>query len=513
MKKIPVIILALVLLAYGITLVRTAWLSDDAYITFRTVDNFVNGYGLRWNTHERVQAYTHPLWMFLMSAFYFFTREIFYTSMIVSIVVSLAAVVLFSLIPENKLFSIVGVGILTFSRAFVDYSTSGLENPLTFFLLALFFVVYFKCKSGCRKLFFLSLIAGLGATNRADTILLFLPLTIYSVYISISSYSVYLLNWKSPKTFLSVIAGFSPLILWEMFSVFYYGFLLPNTYYAKLNTGIPQAELLTQGLKYIVNSVLWDPISISIITLAILVLLLSKKKEKYFFAAGMVLYLLFVVKIGGDFMSGRYIAAPLFYSVIVLSRFNIWRVSAVVALAAMFLAPSITVLSDSAYDNRLTVEGIADERGYYYQSTGLLKMNGMPVHPWAELGKMFKEKNSSPVAGTNTGFTGFYSGPGIILIDQHALSDPLLARLPASYDPKWRIGHFTRAVPEGYLRSLKTGRNEFKDENLGKYYDVLSIVTQGELFSLQRFKEIVKINLGFYDNLVDSELYRKNTRS
>jgi hypothetical protein len=43
-------------------------MSDDAYITLRTVDNWVNGRGLVWNTAERVQTYTHPLWMLLLSA-------------------------------------------------------------------------------------------------------------------------------------------------------------------------------------------------------------------------------------------------------------------------------------------------------------------------------------------------------------------------------------------------------------------------------------------------------------
>ena len=53
---------------------RRAWMCDDAFITLRTVDNFVNGYGLTWNVDERVQAYTHPLWMFVISLFYLFTR-------------------------------------------------------------------------------------------------------------------------------------------------------------------------------------------------------------------------------------------------------------------------------------------------------------------------------------------------------------------------------------------------------------------------------------------------------
>ena len=80
------------LLYHGLVVLRTAWLSEDAFITFRTVDNFINGYGLTWNITERVQAYTHPLWMFLVAVCYFWTREIYYTSILLSLAVSLTAV-------------------------------------------------------------------------------------------------------------------------------------------------------------------------------------------------------------------------------------------------------------------------------------------------------------------------------------------------------------------------------------------------------------------------------------
>ena len=52
---------------FSLALIRTAWMCDDAYITLRTVDNFVSGFGPRWNVAERVQAYTHPLWMFVLA--------------------------------------------------------------------------------------------------------------------------------------------------------------------------------------------------------------------------------------------------------------------------------------------------------------------------------------------------------------------------------------------------------------------------------------------------------------
>ena len=38
--------LAAAVLLYGVVLLRTAWLSEDAVITFRTVDNFIQGFGL-----------------------------------------------------------------------------------------------------------------------------------------------------------------------------------------------------------------------------------------------------------------------------------------------------------------------------------------------------------------------------------------------------------------------------------------------------------------------------------
>ena len=64
---------------FTLVVVRTAWMCDDAYITLRTVDNFVSGFGPRWNVGERVQAYTHPLWMFMLALPYYFTREAYFT--------------------------------------------------------------------------------------------------------------------------------------------------------------------------------------------------------------------------------------------------------------------------------------------------------------------------------------------------------------------------------------------------------------------------------------------------
>lgn len=131
------ICLSLICLLYAGVVFRTAWLAEDAFITFRTVDNFINGYGLTWNIGERVQAYTHPLWMFLVSACYFATREISLTTMFLSLAVSSTAVWIFVRNVADSAWAALGVLVIIASRAFIDYSTSGLENPLTHLLLAL----------------------------------------------------------------------------------------------------------------------------------------------------------------------------------------------------------------------------------------------------------------------------------------------------------------------------------------------------------------------------------------
>ena len=78
--------------AFVYTFYVNAWVVDDAYITFRSVDNWIAGRGLTWNPGERVQVFTHPLWMLLVAAAYAVTREFFYTSLALSFVASASAV-------------------------------------------------------------------------------------------------------------------------------------------------------------------------------------------------------------------------------------------------------------------------------------------------------------------------------------------------------------------------------------------------------------------------------------
>ena len=114
--------------------------------------------------------------MFIISIFYVFTNEFYFTSVSISIGISLLTFFLLlkkiSISPVN---SIIAGLILVFSKAFVDYSTSGLENPLTHLLIVLFFIIYFGTADGKKKLFILSFLTCAAALNRLDSLIIFLP--------------------------------------------------------------------------------------------------------------------------------------------------------------------------------------------------------------------------------------------------------------------------------------------------------------------------------------------------
>lgn len=492
------VVLALTLLGFTAVATYNAWLSDDAYITFRSVDNFVNGYGLTWNTAERVQAYTHPLWFFLLAAGNFLSGEIYFTSLSLSLLVSVGAIGLFGWrLASGVETAVFGITLLTLSHAFIDYTTSGLENPLTHLLLILFLIIYLHQPIDARRLFLLSLLAALGMLNRMDTALLFLPPLAYAAWQTPSDW------WRRLRL---LAAGATPFLLWSFFSLFYYGAIFPNTAYAKLNTGlISQAELWQQGGIYFANSLAWDPVTLGAVGLAVLVVVYRRQWQDWPLLLGVLLYLLYVWRIGGDFMSGRFFAAPLLMAAALIC-YQTWaqprRWLAATAVLLLLLIGGVLYLPwpvPIEGEWLRSDQGVADEKRNYWQSTGLFRGSpnlAMPDHGWVQDG--LAARGEEVVATGSVGFFGYFAGPNVFVIDVLGLADPLLARLPPG-DPSWRIGHFGRYVPDGYPETAVSGINQIEDPNLARYYDNLLLVIRGPLWQPQRLRAIWHLNWGTYD--------------
>ena len=95
------------------------------------------------------------------------------------------------------------------------------------------------------------------------------------------------------------------------------------------------------------------------------------------------------------------------------------------------------------------------------------------------------------------------------LLDECALADPLLARLPAVFNPDWRTGHYRRMVPDGYRESLESSSNQVRDPKLHHFYDQLRLITRSDrLFTRDRLGAIFAMNLRRYDGDIDRQFYR-----
>lgn len=474
--------------------VRCAWLADDAYITFRSSDNLIHGFGPCWNTFERVQAFTNPLWMLLVAACTGITGELITTVGVLQIGLTALTAWLILRHARTALSGAVALVVLCLSRAFVDFSSAGLENALAHALAVAFAIATLRGGRFPRR----ALLASLLLVTRLDFLWLVLP----------SMLDVAIRAPRSARKKM-LLAGV-PLALWEAFSFFYYGSFVPNSAHAKLGTGIPESRLIRQGAEYFFDSLEIDPLTLLAILAAVLLATLHGTRRSRLVSLGVLLGLAYVLFVGGDFMSGRFFTVPLAVAAVLIadSRVFYTRRAAVLgaggaaALAAFVGLPTVT----DRFQNVPNIEGtIVDCRLAFHPFTGLT-LGILPAY--IEYGKRLRIRPAVSVQPA-IGIAGYYAGPTVRILDAFALADPLRARLPIP-DPRnesfLKMGHLMRPIPDGYLQSMEDGDNHLTQPGLRAYYDVVTRVTRGPLFSIDRLVDGAKLEIGLYDSLLDGYL-------
>jgi len=500
----------LLLAVFAAVLVRTAWASDDALISLRTVLNLTHGNGLTFNAGERVQTFTHPLWLALLTGTYLVLGNVYYAAFALSIGVSIAVFWLAVSRAASRWQGWLAAAALLSSRAFVDFSTSGLENPLANLLVAALAAVFLREGGRARRR-----VAGLWALGsllyltRPDAVVIVAPL------LAEATWRAWRDGERAGALAGAAALGLAPALAWTAFAVVYYGFPFPNTAYAKLAADVDRWQMWKQGVIYAVDSLDRDPLTLVFIAFALATAASAGTRGARPLAAGIALYLAYVTSIGGDFMSGRFYALPFFASAILLTRMAdaarpVW-IAAIAASAVLGAASAkAPILSDSRFEDRGAKHGgIVDERVFYLRKHSLVyaSMLSFADPDW----EVRRPPGDTPVLNTCglMGEGGLDFGPHYYLLDECALADPLLARLPAIFREEWRPGHFARAVPEGYRESVATGTNRIKDPRLREFYGHLSRITRSKaLWSRDRLWTIWKMNTGAYDRLVDRDFYR-----
>jgi arabinofuranosyltransferase len=498
-------LLALALACFTVLFWCHSWLGDDIFITLRVADNWRHGLGLVWNVGERVQVYTHPLWLFCILLAQQAIPNLYLCVLALSWLCGALLIALLVLRAKGLRLAAASLLILFSSRIFIDYSASGLENPLSHLLILLFAMqLYAQRGRGCdgRQALGLYLLACLLMLDRQDLLLLALPGSAL-----VFSRHARQAGWAKALGLLGL--GFLPWLAWEAFSLLYYGFPFPNTAYAKLGTGLPHSAFWHQGLVYFKDSLSGDWVLLPATALGLAWAAWAGGAEGAALALGGLFYLAFVLWVGGDFMLGRFFTAPLMLGVASLALLPCkprWALAAALALA---LAGAVEGHAPFCFQldtvSDIPRDGVADEKAYYHPTSSLLYWHGRQPWPLGMFAKtgldLHQASLKAPLvyATGSIGMVGYYAGPRAFIIDQFALSDPLLARLPANTGI--RIGHFTRHLPEGYKESLVSGRPCFADPGLAAYYNHLCLLTRAPLFMPGRLREILRFNLGAYEPL------------
>ncbi len=478
-----------------IVLLRTAWLCDDAFFTFRTVENWLAGFGPRWNVDDRAQAYTHPLWMLLLTASSALTGEIEGSAIGLGVVCGVGTFVVLAWGQRPEVVTGIAMA-LAGSKAWTDFATSGLENSLSGLLVACFARLWLKAPS---RLWLrgpspwtpaVALLAGLLVLNRLDLLVVVLP--------------VLWIQGRRRRSAWPLALAALPVAVWLLFALVYYGSPLPTPALAKLALGASRATLLEHGLWYLIEPLQLDWITLPLLVTGLAVGLLPRGHDRApALAAGGALYLLYVVWIGGDFMSGRFHVVPYVLAVALLShRVAAWspariRVGAF-ALALLALAsPRSPYLSgphygasDDPWSRPYVIHhGVLDERAFYYPRSGLLRGTEREP-PAARLGTRRVE----------VGYFGeipYQKGPMLHRIDPQALADPLLARLPVPKEDlrTFRAGHAARILPAEYVASWDHRANMFTDPVLRPLYADVILATQAPLLAPGRAGAITRLLL------------------
>jgi len=490
--------------------IRDAWLCDDAFITLRVVDNFHNGHGLRWNVIERVQVFTHPLWCLALLPLAGVFENLPLALLWFSIGVSIAAFALIVPRPGRSNSDLVLLALMIpASKAAVQYATSGLEGPLSFLLLGLLALACGDLAPDWnRSDRWVPLLAAAVVLTRQDLLLIVTPLL-----------AAWITRKGLRRAVVPVLAGAGCVGAWEIFSFVYYGNLVPNTALAKLNTGIPASAKVVQGLRYVGDFALRDPAGFFILASCLVYLVTLRKDLKArAVAGGIVLYLLYIVSIGGDFMSGRFFTVPVFLAVAETIRTTGDRSGPSVAAisGARIVAVLLVAVHLFGFDGFsaevISLNGIADERRFYAPALSLGALHdGRNIERvgWVYDAKEWRDKGPTWLMSDTIGLSGFFGGPDVHILDVVALSDPLLSRLPAKSDS--RVGHFERRLPTGYKESLLSRSLQIEDPDLNEYCGILWSITRGPLWSASRFGESIRLVAGRYDPLLDSYLSRFET--
>lgn len=396
-----------VLVVFAVGAWRRRWMADDGLIVLRTVRNLLAGNGPVFNAGERVESNTSALWTYVVTAVGWIPGSLEMTTVLLCLLLSVAGLGLGMLAAAqlsggHSLVLPVGALIYVALPPARDFATSGLEVGLVLVWLGGLALLLARRaaqgRTGGEPV--IAVVAGLAPLVRPE-------LTLVG---GLAGLLLLLAPLSWPRRGAVVAAGAALPLAYQLFRMAYYGLPYPVTAVAKEAS----ESQWGRGWAYVADLVdtyhlLWVLAAVAALVLlfrlagrrdapeaavpaddvtvdhgadrpAVAPWALRRGAVVGLLLASAVLYVLYVARVGGDFMHGRMLLPAVFLVLLPVMVVRVPRalplpvavVSGVLVAGATGWSVAMLLSPGPSYGGTVDAAGVVDERGYWTRYTGNL---------------------------------------------------------------------------------------------------------------------------------------------
>lgn len=438
---ILVLLFCIAFLLFQAVVFENTW--DDAYISYRYARNFVENNGLVFNVGERVEGYTTFLWVMLIGLIGKTGFDIPTIGKVMSMLFGLATVIVtyFIGLSLGKRYYTAALLCALFLAIRIDYGVhyqSGMETSLHAFILSLAYLIYLR--NGKNLLIPLGILAGLLQLVHPEGIIFAVAFIITELLDTQGD--KFKVRLKSIGLFI-VPVGLIVIshLIWRYF---YYGDLLPNTYYAK-SPGLDLIKYI-RGAWYLAKFFIFGGGFLYYLPGLYFLYAYIRNKQVRMLTIIISLYLLFNVYASGDWSPYSRFMMPVLPLVLVCVVYGLLKLASALKASKLALAFVVMAFLVTSYQNGLVLK---------VEPTVFIAKHRKQRGKWKILCEEFRKiKAQYPdltIASNPIGMVGYYSEARII--DMLGLTDRHIAHggeeiMGAPGHERWDIEYVLKQNPE-----------------------------------------------------------------
>lgn len=330
---------------------------DDAWISFRYVDNIAHGYGAVWNHGERVEGYSNPLWIVLLVPFALMHASLITVAKIIGIACTVGTIFFTARLLEHhgncdRYAALAASALIAGDTFFAVWTVGGLETPLFALLVVVFSGLILSVPDQSRPNLWPGAVGFLLAVTRPEGALFVVAATLSIAACQARRRRFEIGSWTWLGVFVLLFGAFT---LWRYE---YYGYLLPNTFWAKTGGG---SARITVGLEYIETYATDHFLLIAaVLASAALPAVRSNRLYEWSFLC-ICAYFAFIVAAGGDWMPAARFVMSVYPLICICCAISITEMARAYArtcrsAAVAVSAALIVILAQSAIAERTVLK-------------------------------------------------------------------------------------------------------------------------------------------------------------